>query len=222
MPKDSIIVEHINPAEDTVRSVVIIPRTLHHQQESDDSPAFFYVVAFIVFLVLALRLIGLRLDRKRRENMEATYTVPEQALPEEPGALIYPGNELRFPAEEIDRVPTKHLPYYVKLPDTEKERFRFRLQKFMQSKIFVIYDKIGFKEMPILLSATAIKLSFGLKNYLLPFYRSIHIFPEEFWGIEPSIRVLGRQCFRKPHSCFVEAFPGGNQRSGRRIKPWIT
>ncbi len=44
--------------------------------------------------------------------------------------------------------------------------------------------------MPILISATAIQLSFGLEEYLLPHFKNIHIFPEEFLGIEPSIRFL--------------------------------
>jgi Mlc titration factor MtfA (ptsG expression regulator) len=47
-----------------------------------------------------------------------------------------------------------------------------------------------FKEMPILISATAVQLSFGLEKYLLPNFNCIHIYPEEFIGVHPSIRLL--------------------------------
>jgi hypothetical protein len=44
--------------------------------------------------------------------------------------------------------------------------------------------------MPVLISAAAIQLSFGLEKFLLPGFEFIHIFPEEFIGVHPSIRVL--------------------------------
>ena len=44
--------------------------------------------------------------------------------------------------------------------------------------------------MPILISAAAIMLSFGLNNYLLPHFKFIHIFPAEFIGVNPFLRVL--------------------------------
>jgi len=59
----------------------------------------------------------------------------------------------------------------------------------MRRKIFIIKDEQGFREMPVLVSAAAIQLTFGLNNYLLPFYRYIRIFPEEFIR-EGSFRIL--------------------------------
>jgi MtfA peptidase len=60
----------------------------------------------------------------------------------------------------------------------------------MRSKIFKIHTYNGFKEMPILISATAIQLSFGLDEFMLPFYQYIHIFPQEFLGMHPTMRFL--------------------------------
>ncbi|MEJ7823275.1 MAG: zinc-dependent peptidase [Chitinophagaceae bacterium] len=44
--------------------------------------------------------------------------------------------------------------------------------------------------MPVLISSTAIQLSFGLQKYLLPHFTCINIHPEEFLGIHPTIRFL--------------------------------
>lgn len=190
MPQDSLIKVHRDALRDTSEYTVIHPARI----ETDNynrSPDFFYGLAVIIAIVIILRLVAKRLDRRdAREDDTSPAPVSAATATQEPGALVYPGNELKFSETELDRVLTKHLPYYCGLTDPEKERFRYRVQQFMQAKIFVIYDKIGFKEMPILLSATAVKLSFGLQRYLLPYYRSIHIFPAEFIGIEPTLRVL--------------------------------
>jgi MtfA peptidase len=84
----------------------------------------------------------------------------------------------------------KHFSYFNNLSAGDQAFFLRRLKKFMSAKKFVIHNKNGFREMPILLSATAIKLSFGLQQYLLPHYTHIHIFPAEFIGVYPSLRVL--------------------------------
>lgn len=104
--------------------------------------------------------------------------------------LIYKGKDLIFSSEEIALILSKRFPYFSKLSPGEKARFTQRHKKFMSQKDFSIHDKSGFKEMPVLISATAIQLSFGLQEYMLPYYKNINIFPEEFLGIEPNIRFL--------------------------------
>jgi MtfA peptidase len=104
--------------------------------------------------------------------------------------LTYFGSDLQFTREQIVTVLDKRFPYFKNLSIAERTRFYNRLKLFMKRKVFRIHDKSGFKEMPILLSATAIQLSFGLDEYLLPHYKNIHIFPKEFLGIYPTIRFL--------------------------------
>ena len=50
----------------------------------------------------------------------------------------------------------------------------------MQKKIFIIKDDKGLREMPVLISASAVALTFGLKDFRLPFYKYIRIYPEEY------------------------------------------
>ncbi|MFT3705882.1 MAG: zinc-dependent peptidase [Agriterribacter sp.] len=108
----------------------------------------------------------------------------------QPPLLVYSGDELDFSDEVLFTVLNKHLPYFSTLSEYKRNAFLYRLRIFISLKTFVIHDKSGFREMPILLSATAIKLSMGLEKFELPHYTSIHIFPAEFIGVHPTLRVL--------------------------------
>jgi MtfA peptidase len=104
--------------------------------------------------------------------------------------LTYNGWDLKFDEAQVIAVFQKHFAYFNALGMSEQRRFLARHKKFMRSKIFKIHTYNGFKEMPILISATAIQLSFGLEEYMLPFYQYIHIFPQEFLGMHPTMRFL--------------------------------
>ncbi len=100
------------------------------------------------------------------------------------------GDELNFSKETIATCLSKHFPYYNELNEADKKKFVSRTDEFICDKTFKIHDKQGFREMPILVSASAVQLSFGLKNYLLPQYENIHIYPEEFMRFKEGIHFL--------------------------------
>lgn len=110
-------------------------------------------------------------------------TVPEEDSSgfEKKPLLRYNGAELNFTDVEIEHALNKHFPFYVATNTADKERFIHRIKNFIADKIFYIHDESSFKEMPILISAAAIQLTFGLKKYLLPYFKNIHVFPEEFF-----------------------------------------
>jgi Mlc titration factor MtfA (ptsG expression regulator) len=59
----------------------------------------------------------------------------------------------------------------------------------MHRKYFIIKDDAVLREMPVLVSAAAVQLTFGLKDYRLPFYKYIKIYPEEYIA-DFSFKVL--------------------------------
>jgi Mlc titration factor MtfA (ptsG expression regulator) len=144
---------------------------------------------------------------------ESDYDIIENdgtVIPVERDYLVYEGNELHFTDEELNKILYKRNPYFVKLSETDKDIFRYRLRKFIALKTFFIHDKSGFKEMPVLISAAAIQLSFGLQKYQLPDFPHIHIFPEEFIATEPTIRFLegnvSDNCINISWKHFLEGF----------------
>ena len=104
--------------------------------------------------------------------------------------LAYDGKDLVFSRTDVKGALSKHLPYFSFLTFPEQQKFLERLNKFIADKTFNIHDKSGFKEMPILISASAIQLSFGLEHYILPNFKIINIYPEEFIAVEPTICYL--------------------------------
>ncbi|MGH2563492.1 MAG: zinc-dependent peptidase [Ginsengibacter sp.] len=141
------------------------------------------VFGFCIFLgLLFLAVTGKEVtDEEDEDAAEADDTAPY---------LEYNGNELNFSNTDIVSALTKHLPYFTYLDFHDRQKFIERLNKFISGKIFKIHDSSGFKEMPILISATAIQLSFGLDHYLLPNFKFVNIYPRAFVTVEPAIRFL--------------------------------
>jgi len=72
-------------------------------------------------------------------------------------------------------VISKSIYYYNELPDPGRLRFLKRVHYFKSSKTFHYVDLEKKPEMPVLISAAAVQLTFGLRNYLLPFFKNIYI-----------------------------------------------
>ncbi len=105
--------------------------------------------------------------------------------------LVYQGENLDFSEEVLRRVLLKHFPFYSKLIPPDQDKFLYRLRKFIKSKIFVIHDVKGYREMPILISSAAVQLSFGLNKFLMPHFTIIQIYPQEFIALEPMRVLIG-------------------------------
>ncbi len=146
------------------------------------------VISFLAFLIVIFP------RSKISGNTEELLSYPEKRTHGDgilnTRAIVYYGDELDFSDEELTAILVKRFPYFNGLVLTEKERFIKRLQKFISSKTFKIHDKAGFKEMPVLICAAAVQLTFGLEKYMLPYFEFIHVYPEEFIRIQPSICLL--------------------------------
>jgi hypothetical protein len=153
----------------------------------DDAPltSFFFIIVLVVVVVIIRQKIINTLEEDSDDN-SSEYTKE----PESKGYLTYYGDQLNFTDEELVTVLNKRFPYYKKLSDLQQKTFIDRVQLFIADKIFKVHDTIAYKEMPILISAAAIQLTLGLRRYLLPNFRFIHVYPEEFLAISPTIRIL--------------------------------
>lgn len=98
---------------------------------------------------------------------------------------------LGLTTEEVQRILCKHFPYYNSLSTFQQVRFVGRVTRFIQQKLFIIKEGNGYREMPVLTSAAAIQLTFGLDDYLLPWFRYIQIYPEAFLNYRSMRVVIG-------------------------------
>jgi Mlc titration factor MtfA (ptsG expression regulator) len=147
----------------------------------------------MVFLLVLGVLVILFPNSTMEEDDDDFYDETDEPKPHhipDSDCLIYYGDQLDLSEVDIISILSRHSTFYSGLDDDEKKKFIKRLIEFMDDKTFKIHDKSGFKEMPVLISASAIQLSFGLEKYLLPHFNYINIYPAEFIGVLPSIRFL--------------------------------
>jgi Mlc titration factor MtfA (ptsG expression regulator) len=85
----------------------------------------------------------------------------------------------------------KHLPYYANLSKNNKLRFLKRVHYFQTSKTFHFTGMEPKPEIPVLISASAVQLTFGLRAYHLPFFKNIYILPDAYQAKEFNELVVG-------------------------------
>ncbi|MFC2114589.1 zinc-dependent peptidase [Bacteroidota bacterium] len=85
-------------------------------------------------------------------------------------------------AKYYDELLSQHIPYYRNLKPIAKAKFLDRVNRFLYDKEFE--GKEGFEvtlETQVLVSAAAVQLTFGLKNFYLSSFDTINIYPDSFY-----------------------------------------
>ncbi|HEY1871110.1 MAG TPA: hypothetical protein VGG71_08635, partial [Chitinophagaceae bacterium] len=72
---------------------------------------------------------------------------------------------------EYSSIISQCISYFNELPDAGKKRFLERTIHFQSIKLFSYIGMEEKKEIPILISAAAVQLTFGLGKYELPFFK---------------------------------------------------
>ncbi len=146
--------------------------------------------AFIFVFITIFVIIFLKARKNVKQARPATtvfYSSEENSGKE---YYTYYGNELDFSNNQLEEILTKRSSYYTRLAADQQLIFLQRLKKFIACKTFKIHGEKKYKEMPVLISAAAIQLTFGLKKYLLPYFKFIHIYPQEFLRVHPILCFL--------------------------------
>ncbi|TWI79308.1 Mlc titration factor MtfA (ptsG expression regulator) [Lacibacter cauensis] len=149
--------------------------------------AFFWFIAIIILI-----LYHIIKDLKKEKYRPSTPFNPDADNSNSntsPACYVYRGKELRFSTAELHNVCNKYNAYYNQLAPNNQQLFLERLQQFIRSKDFYIHAPVAYKEMPILVSSSAVQITFGLEDYLLPHFSTIVIHPAEYFAYEP-LRVL--------------------------------
>lgn len=130
-------------------------------------------ISALLFYYLVDRMAG----KRRQHELFSRHCRPPVINPSD---IVVRGSDLQLTDEAVHLILLKRFGYYRQLKPENQRFFLYRLQRFISRKMYVIKDNEGFREMPVLISAAAIQLTFGLSDYLLSFYRYIRIYPAEF------------------------------------------
>lgn len=157
------------PAKDTLVAVTIPLKSLKNVQlqlVEEDSFVhrvgnWFFVIIFV--LLLCILLFPRLIDRIRLAfNARRAQAVIEDRQP------------------HYHAVLQQYLPYYRNLPLPMQERFLKRTVVFMTTKEFVYVETAREERMPLLISATAIQLTFGLEQYLMDHFEKIYVLKHDY------------------------------------------
>jgi len=173
---------------------------------------------FVIFLLyLLIILIG---DfREKRTKLPASLHTAVPCV--DATDIIYDGATKKVSIAEIESILEKNCAYYSSLQKDLKERFLKRTDSFISNKIFIVKSSEGYKEMPVLVSAAAVQLTFGLKEYLLPFYKYICIHPREYFGNE-SLKILAGKTAKQCNNNCMESISQRHRRFDRWLKCRLT
>ncbi|HEY4109518.1 zinc-dependent peptidase [Puia sp.] len=82
--------------------------------------------------------------------------------------------------DDFDSLLSRYNPYYRSLSNTDRRRFLQRVLLFMEAKKFEYIDIEPDESMPLLISAAAVQLTFGLEHFRLDYFRTIHILKDKY------------------------------------------
>jgi hypothetical protein len=80
----------------------------------------------------------------------------------------------------VSEILSHYFKYFRQLPDGKKDEFLRRVILFKKSIKFRFEDIPPDEQICYLISASAIQLTFGLKDYLLPHFKKIHVLSGEY------------------------------------------
>src|SRR5215467_2724171 len=88
----------------------------------------------------------------------------------------------KFVAKETfyHSVVSKYFKYYNRLSLEEQRKFLFRTHLFKKSRRFHYIEVKESPEMPVLISAVAVQLTFGLEKYMLNYFNDIFILKDDY------------------------------------------
>jgi Mlc titration factor MtfA (ptsG expression regulator) len=81
---------------------------------------------------------------------------------------------------DYSSIISQYIRYFNELPESGKKRFVERTIHFRSIKSFHFIGMQEVKEVPVLISAAAVQITYGLEKYELPFFKDIYVTPDAY------------------------------------------
>ena len=89
--------------------------------------------------------------------------------------------QVKIEHKNTEKILSSKFSYYQKLNESDKAKFLKRTTKFILSKHFRAKEMDLTEEMVVLISASAIQLTFGLDEFIMDHFDKIFIYPSAFY-----------------------------------------
>ena len=118
--------------------------------------------------------------------------------------------------EEYSILIAQHFQYFNELSNQLKQRFLLRVRAFMDKKKFHYIGLEPSPQIPVLICAAAVQITFGLKKYKMSFFKAIYVMAHEYTyglSVEPWIGHVNRKGIFISWKHFIEGYTVNNDRS---------
>ena len=127
-----------------------------------------YVMAFFVFtLIIALFFFT--------RYFFYTYLIEKRQL----GKVVRP---MKYSDAQAHAALLKYFPYYQGLDVLNRKRFLKRVKQFIQIKLFIPRQTKANETVNLLIAATGVQLTFGLRDFSLYSFEKILIYPDTYYS----------------------------------------
>lgn len=110
----------------------------------------------------------------------------------EPAPVYFEWVSKRMPAH-YEQILYRCDKYYRELPEKRRRSYTSRIMKFMGRKKFEAReDLVLTREMILLISSAAIRISFGLRDYMFSSFHTIIVYPDEFYSKAYRLKLKGQ------------------------------
>ena len=169
MPQDSFYIIRISPEKDTT---VIGFRATPLQTREEPDYGFGFIVLGSFFLFFTMPIILGFLAKKLRRFFRSSLFYGQRVKNVK---RIYEDREV-----EYRNLLFHYNPYYRRLSEELKDRFLVRTLLFRSTKKFHYHDIDEEERIPLLISAAAVQLTFGLESFHLDYFKDIHILRDNY------------------------------------------
>jgi Mlc titration factor MtfA (ptsG expression regulator) len=130
----------------------------------------FFVFGLIIFIFASLRkeFLFQQAERHKVQTIKSLQSTTEY--------IVYHGSELVFTDERIVQILIAYNTYYRRLSTTQQVVFLQRLKQFICQKTFIIHGEKVMEEMPVLIAAASVKITFGIKHFEMPWFQYIQVY----------------------------------------------
>ncbi len=139
---------------------------MRHDTGSKTILMVFFVIMFFIIVYFALKMLEMAFVIKNRKPFYVHFYPFRKTLSEEAKIIL-----------------KRDVPFYNKLSPKHKLYFEHRLAAFIKDKDFIGRKIVSVtEEMKVLISATAVMLTFGFRGFYIGLLSKIVIYPEAFYS----------------------------------------
>ncbi|HYF32922.1 MAG TPA: zinc-dependent peptidase [Chitinophagaceae bacterium] len=124
-------------------------------------------------------------------------------------SLAVSEEELREELNLCESFIVPHFTYFNELTTEGKERFLRRVYSFKKNKNFHYSGLDPEPQMPVLISACAVQITFGLRKYRMPFFKDIYVMADQYtYGLSrhPWIGHVNRRGIHLSWKHFMQGY----------------